>query len=113
VKEALSAEFVDGQGGYLFWDKKKKVYRPSGKVEGKRTKRSYGKRGSDHEKGLLLNDAENFDPFLYLLYADEDIEGMEGLRELGGTFQDLIMYVSWALSVYGDCQVCNMDGGIL
>jgi hypothetical protein len=29
-----------------------------------------------------------------------------------GTFQDLTMYVSWALSDYGDSQVGNTDGGI-
>jgi hypothetical protein len=114
LKEALSPEFVDCQGGYLFWDKKKEVYRRSGKVGGKRKTRSYGKRAGEHKKGSLLEDPGDIDSMLYLLYADEDIEGMEELRQQlgGGTFQDLTMYVSWVLSDYGDIQVGNMDGGI-
>jgi hypothetical protein len=113
LKEALSPEFIDCQGGYLFWDKRKEVYRRSGKVGGKRKMRSYGKREGEHKKGSLLEDPGNMDSFLYMLYADKDIEGMEGMRQLGGgTFQDLTMYVSWALSDYGDSQVGNTDGGI-
>jgi hypothetical protein len=112
LKEALSPEFVGGQGAYLFWDKKKEAYRRSGKVGGKRNTRSYGKRAAEHKKGSMLENITDMDSQLYMYYADEDIEMVEALRQLGGTFQDLVMYVSWALSTHGDGHVGSTDGGL-